>query len=329
MAAVERTMTREQWLARACPEATGPCVPASSDASFRSYHRVPTADGSVILMDAPPAQEDSRPFVDVAQRLLACGVNVPRVLVSDLDEGFLLLTDLGDRSYLECLDESSADALYADAIDALVAIQRHGRTDGLPPYDETLLRQEMALFTDWLLAHHLGLDLTPVHGELEASMDALVANALAQPRVFVHRDYHSRNLMRTERDNPGILDFQDAVVGPITYDLVSLLRDCYIAWPQARVDAWIERYREHAGAAGLDIAERDTFRRWFDLMGVQRHLKAAGIFARLSHRDGKDGYLRDIPRTWGYVSALLDRYDELAPLARAARKLELDRRLAW
>lgn len=329
MAAVQRTMTRQQWLAHACPEATGPCVPASSDASFRSYHRVKTPNGSVILMDAPPAQEDSRPFVDIAERLAACGVNVPQVLNADLDQGFLLLTDLGEQLYLDALDERSADSLYADAIAALVAIQQHGRTAGLPPYDESLLRREMDLFPDWLLERHLGLDLAPVRADLSAAADALVANALAQPRVLVHRDYHSRNLMRTQRNNPGIVDFQDAVTGPITYDLVSLLRDCYIAWPAARVDAWIALYRERAAAAGLEVGDPETFRRWFDLMGVQRHLKAAGIFARLWHRDGKDGYLPDIPRTWGHISALLDRYDELRPLARAARRLELDRQLDW
>ena len=326
MAAVQRTMSREQWLARVCP-AAGPCVPASSDASFRSYHRVTAPCGTVILMDAPPAQEDSRPFVDVAGRLLACGVNVPRVLAADLDQGYLLLTDLGDTLYLDCLDADSADALYDDAIAALVAIQRDGRASGLPPYDEALLRREMALFTDWLLERHLGLDLAPVRADLAAAMDTLVDSALAQPRVFVHRDYHSRNLMRTRENNPGILDFQDAVLGPITYDLVSLLRDCYVAWPAAHVDAWIELYRHRAVAAGLQVGDPDTFRRWFDLMGVQRHLKAAGIFARLYHRDGKDRYLPDIPRTWGYISALLDRCPELAPLARAARRLELDRLL--
>lgn len=327
MAAVERTLNRDRWLARACPDAHGAVVPASSDASFRSYFRVTTARGPVILMDAPPEQEDSRSFVDVAERLRECGVNAPRVLASDLDEGFLLLSDLGDDCYLACLDEQSADTLYDDAIDALVAIQRQGRTTGLPEYDENLLRREMMLFPDWLLERHLGLDTTPVRAELAAAMQALVTAALEQPRVFVHRDYHSRNLMRTARDNPGILDFQDAVAGPITYDLVSLLRDCYIAWPEARVDAWIERYRERAAAAGLEVADAATFRRWFDLMGVQRHLKASGIFARLYHRDGKPGYLADIPRTWRYVAAQLDRHDELRPLAAVAERLRLERAL--
>lgn len=327
MAAVERTLNRDRWLARACPDAHGPLVPASSDASFRSYYRVTTSSEPVILMDAPPEREDSRPFVDVAERLLECGVNAPRVLESDLDEGFLLLSDLGDDCYLACLDDETADTLYQDAIAALVAIQRHGRTAGLPDYDEALLRREMALFPDWLLERHLGLDTAPVRAEMEAAMDALVAAALEQPRVFVHRDYHSRNLMRTARDNPGILDFQDAVTGPITYDLVSLLRDCYIAWPDARVDAWINRYREQATAAGLDVGDTGTFRRWFDLMGVQRHLKAAGIFARLYHRDGKPGYLADIPRTWNHIAALLDRHDELRPLAVVAERLRLEQAL--
>ncbi len=327
MAAVERTLHRDRWLARVCPDAHGPVVPASSDASFRNYFRVATSSGPVILMDAPPEREDSRSFIDVAGRLLECGVNAPRVLASDLDEGFLLLSDLGDECYLACLDDDSADALYDDAIAALVAMQRHGRTDGLPDYDEAMLRNEMALFPDWLLERHLGLDTAPVRAELEAAMDALVAAALDQPRVFVHRDYHSRNLMRTTHDNPGILDFQDAVTGPITYDLVSLLRDCYIAWPEARVDAWVENYRERAATAGLDVGEPGTFRRWFDLMGVQRHLKASGIFARLYHRDGKPGYLADIPRTWNHIAALLDRHDELRPLAVAAERLRLDRAL--
>lgn len=327
MAAVERSLNRDRWLARACPDVNGSVVPASSDASFRSYFRVPTSRGPVILMDAPPDREDSRSFVDVAERLLECGVNAPRVLESDLDEGFLLLTDLGDDCYLACLDDDSADTLYDDAIDALIAIQRHGRTAGLPDYDEALLRREMTLFPDWLLERHLGLDTAPVRAELETTMNALVAAALEQPRVLVHRDYHSRNLMRTAHNNPGILDFQDAVTGPITYDLVSLLRDCYIAWPETRVDDWIERYRERAAAAGIDVGDATTFRRWFDLMGVQRHLKASGIFARLYHRDGKPGYLADIPRTWNHIAALLDRHDELRPLAAVAERLRLDRAL--
>lgn len=327
MAAVERSVSRDQWLARVCPQATGPCVPASSDASFRRYFRVETPDGAVILMDAPPEQENSRPFVDVAERLLAAGVNAPRILAADLELGFLLLSDLGNEVYLGQLDEDRADALYGDALDALVAMQRHARCDGLPDYDTDLLQREMMLFPDWLLERHLGLDLADARTQLATTFDRLADCALEQPRVFVHRDYHSRNLMRTQHDNPGILDFQDAVRGPVTYDLVSLLRDCYIAWPPERIDRWIEQYRRLAGEAGIDTGDAVTFRRWFDLMGVQRHLKASGIFARLHHRDGKPGYLADIPRTWGYIRSLLGRHEELQPLADVADRLDLDRLL--
>jgi len=327
MAAVERTASRDRWLARVCPQATGPGVPASSDASFRRYFRVGTPGGSVILMDAPPELEDSRPYVDVAERLLAAGVNVPAILAADPDQGFLLLDDLGDDLYLAQIDDHNADALYGDAIEALVSMQSRTRCDGLPDYDEALLRREMRLFPDWLLERHLGLETAAAEADLTTTFDALVEAALEQPRVFVHRDYHSRNLMRTRDNNPGILDFQDAVVGPVTYDLVSLLRDCYVAWPATRIEQWIAQYRRRAAGAGLETGDADTFRRWFDLMGVQRHLKASGIFARLYHRDGKPGYLDDIPRTWGYISALLDRHDELRPLARVAERLELDRRL--
>lgn len=328
MAAVERTVSRDQWLARACPQATGPCVPASSDASFRQYFRVATSDGPVILMDAPPEFEDSHPFVDIDERLRDAGVNAPRILAADLEQGFLLLSDLGDDIYLGQLDADNADALYGDAIESLVAMQAGARCDGLPDYDESLLRREMSLFTDWLLGRHLGLDPANVRTQLATVFEELVANALEQPRVFVHRDYHSRNLMRTRHGNPGILDFQDAVTGPVTYDLVSLLRDCYVAWPDERIDHWIEQYLRLAADAGIETGDATRFRRWFDLMGVQRHLKASGIFARLYHRDGKAGYLPDIPRTWGYIRARFGQYRELEPLAELADRLELDRRLS-
>jgi aminoglycoside/choline kinase family phosphotransferase len=328
MAAVERTVSRDQWLARACPQATGPCVPASSDASFRQYFRVATPDGPVILMDAPPEFEDSHPFVEIDQRLRDAGANVPRILAADLEQGFLLLSDLGDDIYLGQLDADNADALYGDAIETLVAMQAHADCRGLPPYDAELLHREMALFPDWLLERHLGLDLRDARPALSATFEQLAESALEQPRVFVHRDYHSRNLMRTARDNPGILDFQDAVAGPVSYDLVSLLRDCYVAWPDERVDHWIEQYLRLADAAGIETGGAARFRRWFDLMGVQRHLKASGIFARLYHRDGKAGYLPDIPRTWGHVRARFGQYEELEPLAELANRLELDRLLA-
>jgi aminoglycoside/choline kinase family phosphotransferase len=294
-------------------------APASADASFRRYFRVTHSGETCIAMDAPPDREDVEPYLRVAAMLRDTGVNAPRVVARNADEGFLLLTDLGSITYLaELADRSRADVLYADAVRALVRIQDGGRSHaaGLPPYDEKLLRFEMSLFTDWLLGRHLGLELTAAESAaLCRILDRLVANALEQPRVFVHRDYHSRNLMVCPDANPGILDFQDAVHGPLTYDLVSLLRDCYVSWPQSKVLEWARSFLEQARVAdvvhGVDEA---TFLRWFDLMGVQRHLKASGIFARLWHRDGKPGYLPDVPRTLGYVVEACARHDELHPL---------------
>jgi hypothetical protein len=257
--------------------------------------------------------------------LAGIGVNAPRVVARNSEQGFLLLTDLGSVTYLEALaDRDRAGPLYSDAIDALVRIQAGGAAHaaGLPPYDEKLLRFEMSLFTDWLLGRHLGL--SPGEDglrDLGRVFDLLVANALGQPRVFVHRDYHSRNLMVCGHDNPGILDFQDAVDGPLTYDLVSLLRDCYIDWPQDTVVAWVREYRRQAMAAGLDTgADEQQFLLWFDLMGVQRHLKASGIFARLWHRDGKAGYLPDVPRTLAYVEQACGRHRDLAELGTLVRE---------
>lgn len=311
------------WLARTCPDADGPLIPITGDASFRRYFRITTDAGRRIVMDAPPERESTQPFVDIAGRLEAAGVTAPRVLASDRDRGFLLLSDLGDRLYLDELDDHSADPLYDDALAALVRMQGDIPTSGLPPYDAARLDAEMDLFPVWFLGEHLGLGADRIGEDPKATFDALTAAALEQPRVFVHRDYHSRNLMVLAQDNPGVLDFQDAVAGPVTYDLVSLLRDCYIRWPDERVIAWISRYREAALARGVELPDRDTLRRWFDLMGAQRHLKAVGIFARLWHRDGKPRYLADIPRTWGYIEALFGRYAELEPLARFARKLDI------
>ena len=268
-------------------------------------------------MDAPPEQEDSLPFVRVAGFLEAMGLNAPRVLEANLDDGFLLLTDLGTRPYLEELqqDEARAPALYGDAITALLALQRHGAAYQalLPPYDEKLLRFEMSLFHDWLCGRHLGIEFgDPDELRWQSLCDQLVDNALDQPQVFVHRDYHSRNLMWCGDDNPGILDFQDAVEGPLTYDLVSLLKDCYLRWPADQVRQWaIEFYRQLDVSMRALVDER-AFRRYFELMGVQRHLKAAGIFARLNHRDGKSRYLEDIPRTLSYIVDLRDDYEELS-----------------
>ena len=267
-------------------------------------------------MDAPPGQEDTRPFVAIARRLREIGLNVPEVLADDPGRGFLLLSDLGTQQYLAALDEGSVGRLYGDALGALVTLQACGPGAGeLPPYDEALLLREMELFRDWYLGRHLGLTLGAAEQQvLDNAFRLLAATALAQPQVAVHRDYHSRNLMVAPH-NPGILDFQDAVFGPVTYDLVSLLRDCYIAWPQALVEEWALGYQHLAFDSGI-LRERDEerFLRWFDLMGVQRHLKAIGIFARLNHRDGKAGYLKDIPRTLAYLQTVAGRYRELHDL---------------
>lgn len=301
--------------------------PASSDASFRRYFRVTTGTATYIVMDAPPEQEDAHPFIAIARRLHELGLNVPQVLELDLGRGFLLITDLGERPYLPQLNESTVERLYGDALGALVVLQAGVYSGGLalPDYDEALLQREMELFREWYLGKHLGLVLTPgQHRLLDEAYAVLARAALAQPRVWVHRDYHSRNLMVTEANNPGILDFQDAVLGPVTYDLVSLLRDCYIAWPRARVEDWVKGYYELALQSGIPVGEDDAeFLRWFDLMGVQRHLKASGIFARLHHRDDKPGYLKDIPRTLGYVQEVSARYTELEPLAALLRGLRV------
>ena len=291
--------------------------PASSDASFRRYLRAVTDADTFIVMDAPPESEDCRPFVKIARALIEIGLNVPQILQQDLERGFLLLGDLGDRQYLDELDADTADRLYGDALVALLNLQVDGPGEGeLPLYDRDLLMNEMELFRVWFVEKHLALELSAAtNAILDDAFQLLADNALAQPQVCVHRDYHSRNLMLTETNNPGILDFQDAVLGPVTYDLVSLLRDCYIAWPQEQVEGWVAGFHELAMQSGIlnrDIHhDGQTFLRWFDLMGIQRHLKAIGIFARLNHRDGKPGYLQDMPRTLNYMEEVGARYPEL------------------
>ena len=299
-------------------------APASADASFRRYFRVTRPDGTYIAMDAPPDKEDVGPYLKVAGMLADIGVNAPRVLARNATDGFLLLTDLGSTTYLaELADHARAADLYRDAIDALVRMQSAGARHAgqLPPYDEKLLRFEMSLFPDWLLGRHLDLQLgESERRQLSGAFDLLVAAALEQPRVFVHRDYHSRNLMVCAGSNPGVLDFQDAVHGPLTYDLVSLLRDCYVEWPQELVTAWALDFRHRASAAGIATgADEAKFLRWFDLMGIQRHLKASGIFARLWHRDGKAGYLPDVPRTLAYIEQSCARHSDLAALGELVR----------
>jgi N-acetylmuramate 1-kinase len=325
-----RASRREAWLrARLGGRLLG-TERASEDASFRSYLRVRTPEATFILMDAPPGLEDCRPFVEVAARLSAAGLSVPRVHAADLEDGFLLLDDLGTRSYLQSLDGDSADRLYGDAIDALATMQGQVPDAGLPPYDEARLRAELALFPEWCLGHHLGLDKAETHPPaLDEVYDRLVAACLEQPRGFVHRDYHSRNLMVLEDGNPGILDFQDAVSGPATYDLVSLLRDVYLVWPRDRVEGWVTEAHARLRRAGrLEGVDEGTFSRWFDLTGVQRHLKVAGIFCRLWHRDGKAGYLADLPRTVAYLVEVCARHPELEPLGAFIEDIGLEARLA-
>jgi N-acetylmuramate 1-kinase len=321
---VERLESLTHWVREHLPDAMERLSPASADASFRRYFRVWLADGSTrIVMDAPPAHEDCRPFIHAAGLFARAGVNVPEVLAQDLDRGFLLLTDLGNATYLDALNENNAQSLYMDAIRALVSIQKTSRPGELPDYDEDRLMTEMRLFPDWYLARHLKVDLgTAQQTELTNALRLILANNLAQPRVFVHRDYHSRNLMLSE-PNPGILDFQDAVFGPVTYDLASLLKDAYILWEEERVLDWAIRYWELARSAGLPVAtDFADFFRDFEWMGVQRHIKVLGIFARLFHRDGKDAYLKDMPLVMHYLRKTCERYIALHPLLRLLDELE-------
>jgi aminoglycoside/choline kinase family phosphotransferase len=316
-----------QWLARL----TAPALrcdtlrPASADASFRRYFRVDGTDGDTyILMDAPPPQEDVKPFIHVAEVFGKTGVSVPKVLAQDAERGFLLLTDLGATTYLKLLNSDTAHKLYVDAIDALVLLQAQSQPEVLPEYDRALLLRELNLFPEWYVARHRGVTLDDKQqAALRKVFDALLANNLAQPQVYVHRDYHSRNLMVMDSGNPGILDFQDAVYGPITYDLVSLLRDAYIQWDEELVLDWAIRYWEKARRAGLPVAnDIDSFYRDFEFMGLQRHLKVLGIFARLYHRDGKAAYLDDMPLVMEYTRKTAGRYRELAPLIRILDVLE-------
>lgn len=284
---------------------------ASEDASFRRYFRVRVGSRSWIAMDAPPPMEDCRPFVSVLELLRDADVNAPKLHAADLDQGFLLLDDLGSRCYLDVLDETNADSLYADAFETLLDMQcRIGRGE-VPAYDEHRLRAELDLFPEWFLSRHLDIELDrPLALALDEAFGALIGVCLGQPQVFVHRDYHSRNLMHLERRNPGVIDFQDAVDGPVTYDLASLLQDVYVRWPEERVAGWVDAYHDRAVARGLVESDRERFRRWFDLTGIQRHLKIAGIFARLWHRDGKARYLDDLPLTLAYLAEVSGRYPE-------------------
>lgn len=294
----------------------GTLTPASSDASFRRYFRWQGDGRTLILMDAPPPQEDCRPFVKVAERLGEAGVNVPQILAQDLERGFLLLSDLGRQTYLEVIDAQNADQLFDDAVQALLAFQRLPMDAPLPSYDDALLRRELQLFPEWYVKRHLGVELSEAQQAAWQRICALlIDSALAQPKVLVHRDYMPRNLMLST-PNPGVLDFQDAVYGPVTYDVTCLFKDAFLSWPEARVRDWLEGYWQQARAAGIAVqAELDEFLRASDLMGVQRHLKVIGIFARICHRDGKPRYLDDVPRFFTYIEAVLARRPELSELA--------------
>lgn len=320
---MKRIELMHDWLHQQLPDGGWSVEPASADASFRRYFRVSGHEGTHIVMDAPPEHEDCKPFIHVARLFGEAGAHVPRVLAQDLDQGFLLLSDLGHTTYLQILDESNADALYRDAIDALISIQLASRPDSLPPYDEALLLREMRLLPEWYLDKHLQAGLNDSQRELLERTFALIAlNNLSQPRVYVHRDYHSRNLMASA-PNPGVLDFQDAVYGPITYDLASLFRDAYITWEEERVLDWCIRYWEKAKKAGLPVnADFYEFYRDFEWMGVQRHIKVLGIFARLHHRDGKDGYLKDMPLVMSYLRKACERYGTLTPLLKLLDEVE-------
>lgn len=312
-----RDAQRTAWARARLGDPAAVPVRASVDAGFRSYWRVDSAHGSRIVMDSPPDREDVRPWLRVRELLQSGGVRVPQVLAQDVDAGFLLLEDLGPRTYLHVLDQANADALFDAAIGQLLKLQAIAPPADLPRYDAAMLSRELRLFDEWFLGTHLGLALDCEALEtLDATHRLLVDAALAQPVVLVHRDFMPRNLMPAGEDGPAVLDFQDAVAGPIAYDPTCLFKDAFLSWPQARVQAWLARYHARAQAAGLPVPPLARFTRDADWIGVQRHLKVIGIFARLHHRDGKPKYLADVPRFIGYLDAVLPRYPELAPLQR-------------
>ncbi len=328
--AVDRDEAIREWL----NEVAGlshRTAPASSDASFRRYLRVTTRNQSLILMDAPPQHEDCRAFLHVRSLLEKAGVNVPAVVHANVERGLLLLTDFGSQSYLDVVDKNNCDALYADALDTLLRMQTGVSPGAVANFDRQKLLAELNLFPDWFLKKHLRLNIDQeLRGRMEACFEALVERCLEQPQVFVHRDYHSRNLMRVDNRNPGVLDFQDAVTGPVTYDLVSLFRDVYIEWPREKVEAWVAGYHQRARGKldAMDSVDLNAFSRWFDLTGLQRHIKVAGIFCRLWHRDGKRGYLDDVPLTLRYLLTVGARHAETAEFVEALSALEVEKLFA-
>ena len=310
---MDRLQQLQQWLDSLADNTYTNLQAASADASFRQYFRVTDSRNgkTFIVMDAPPEKENCKPFLQVTELLRDAGVNAPAVLAMDLQQGFLLLDDLGNRPYLNELNNDTADALYLDAIEAIIKMQRIDAI--LPLYNRELLQKEMDLFEEWYVNRHLNKTLSDTQKEvLTGIFDRLIESAREQPQVFVHRDYHSRNLMITEENNPGVIDYQDAVIGPVTYDLVSLFKDCYIQWPREKVELWLELYL--ARITPERLIDKQTLLRWFDFMGVQRHLKVLGIFARLNYRDGKAQYLNDLPLTLQYTLEASAAYPELQPL---------------
>lgn len=343
---MQRQKQLTDWLSGLFPNETFTIAPASADASFRRYFRATFVDGiTKVVMDAPPQHEDCKPFLHVGKLFEDAGTHVPHVYAQDLKQGFLLLSDLGNTTYLQGFPAGKPSQLYGDATDALIRIQLASKEKELPPYDEALLRRELNLFPEWYIAKHLGVTLTAKQqAKLEEVFKRILANNLAQPCVYVHRDYHSRNLMVVEsplsnslplagertnekgnfQSSPGILDFQDAVYGPITYDLASLFKDAYIRWEEEEIMDWLIRYWENARKAGLPVREDfGDFYRDYEMMGVQRHIKVLGIFARLYHRDGKDGYLKDMPLVMDYLRRACERYIDLKPLLNLLMELEM------
>ncbi len=323
---MQRQKQLTEWLHKLFPDERFTLAPASADASFRRYFRATFDNRTLIVMDAPPEKEDCRPFVHIAKLFEDAGTHVPHMHAQDIEQGFLLLSDLGNTTYLQALQDGNpgtARELYGAATDALIRIQLASHDNELPLYDEALLLREMRLFPDWYINKHLNVTLTDAqNAKLETVFARIITNNLAQPRVYVHRDFHSRNLMVTE-PNPGIIDFQDAVYGPITYDLASLFKDAYIRWEEAEIIDWLIRYWEKARKAGLPVHnDFSEFYRDYEWMGVQRHLKVLGIFARLYHRDGKEGYLKDLPLVMSYLRAACVRYIDLKPLLNLLDVLE-------
>ncbi|GAA0911527.1 N-acetylmuramate/N-acetylglucosamine kinase [Rothia nasimurium] len=314
----DRSAARLAWARHATGLPSLDLEPASADASFRSYWRGYVDGQPVIVMDSPPEKENPAPWVEIGKRLHGAGLHTPTVMVADLEQGFLLIEDLGTRTFLPELNEGTVDALYGEALDALLRMQMHVDTSGLPAFDHAWQTMEMELMPSWLLEKHLGVSLACGDWDvIENAFSTIMRTIAEQPRAFMHRDYHSRNLLVTEERSPGVIDFQGAMSGPITYDLASLLRDAYIVWDNEQVEGWVEAYRLRLLDARMldETVDTDRFRRWFDLTGLQRHIKILGLFCRLCYRDGKPGYLADLPRVLRYVLDTARRHADTAPLA--------------